>query len=153
MGIENNTSRDLGDLREIRRSAESLKRNGGECTGILIAPLKLPHFLRQSIPSFETFVRCSEWELGLRPKISRRGWQVELDFKSRRSKKALQNRFLCRPAQSNSSLLMRCGAVPCCQSRLTHSWSSNRKKRKASATIRSASVESRSRKIFSSIAS
>jgi len=111
VGIENNTSRDLGDLREIRRSAESLKTNGGECTGILIAPLKLPHFLRQSIPSFETFVRCSEWELGLRPKISRRGWQFELDFKSRRSKKALQNRFLCRPAQRNSSLLMRCRAM------------------------------------------
>jgi hypothetical protein len=49
--------------------------------GILIAPL----VLSASQFPLETFVRCAEWELGLRPKISRRGWQVELG--SSRSRK------------------------------------------------------------------
>ena len=47
MGIENNNGRDFKDLRGMRRSLKSLKRNDGERKGILIAPLMLPRFSRQ----------------------------------------------------------------------------------------------------------
>ena len=44
VGIENTNGRDFRDLRGIRRNSESLKRNGVEGEGMLIAPLKLPRF-------------------------------------------------------------------------------------------------------------
>jgi len=49
-GIESNNNRDYKDLREMRRTAESLKSNDGERKGILIAPSKLPGFSLHSIP-------------------------------------------------------------------------------------------------------
>ena len=44
VGIENNNVRNFKDLRGTRGNAKSLKRNDEECTGIPIAPSKLPRF-------------------------------------------------------------------------------------------------------------
>lgn len=68
VGIENNNRRDLKDLRGMRRNTKSLKRNDGERKGILIAPLKLPAFLVNSIPSLRGFIPCRESGVGCGPK-------------------------------------------------------------------------------------
>jgi len=46
MGVEYNTGRNLKDLEEIRGNAKALKRNNGECKGILICSLEAPGFSR-----------------------------------------------------------------------------------------------------------
>jgi hypothetical protein len=38
VGIENNTDWNFKDLEEMMGSAKTLKRNNGECEGILIGP-------------------------------------------------------------------------------------------------------------------
>jgi hypothetical protein len=50
------------------KNTKSLKRNDGERKGILIAPLKLPAFLVNSIPSFRGFIPCRESGVGCGPK-------------------------------------------------------------------------------------
>jgi|GEM_PF-4167813 len=44
VGIENTTRRNFKDLEEMLGSAKALIRNTRECKGILIGPLKAPHF-------------------------------------------------------------------------------------------------------------
>ena len=44
VGIENNTDRNLKDLEEMLGNAKALKRNNGECKGILIGPSTAPRF-------------------------------------------------------------------------------------------------------------
>jgi len=77
VGIENNDDWNLKDLREMRRNAKSLQRNGEADKGILIAPSKLPRF-----PRSLRFQRCAippnalDRESASDP-ISRRGWQAD----------------------------------------------------------------------------
>ena len=52
VGIENNSDWNFKDLEEMLGSAKTLKRNNGECEGILIGPSMAPRFFRViEIPS------------------------------------------------------------------------------------------------------
>ena len=52
VGIENTTGRNFKDLEGMMGNAKALKRNNGECKGILIGLLMDPRFLRaREIPS------------------------------------------------------------------------------------------------------
>jgi hypothetical protein len=46
VGIENTTRRNFKDLEGMLGNAKALKRNNGECKGILIGPLMAPRFSR-----------------------------------------------------------------------------------------------------------
>jgi hypothetical protein len=61
VGIENNTNRNSKDLEEMLGSAKELKRNNGECKGILIGPLMAPRFSR-----------CTKGDLGFGPNFAAR---------------------------------------------------------------------------------
>jgi len=53
------------DLQGTRRSATSLKRNGEERKGILIAPLMLPSFISSTaFPSLRVFIAASNGKVG-----------------------------------------------------------------------------------------
>jgi hypothetical protein len=47
VGIENNTSWSFKDLEEMLRSANTLKRNNEESSGILIGPSMAPRFFER----------------------------------------------------------------------------------------------------------
>jgi len=67
--IENNNGWDFRDVRGMRRTNKSSKRNDRECKGTLIAPLKAPSFVPRLIPSSLGFVHWSDWESAYGPKF------------------------------------------------------------------------------------
>jgi hypothetical protein len=78
VGIENNNAGDLKDLRGMRKTFKSLKRDDRERKEILIAPLKLPRFSEfPKIPDsgFSKSNRIDESRL--RAQISRHGWRAD----------------------------------------------------------------------------
>lgn len=78
VGIENNTERNFKDFEEMLGSAKTLKRNNGECEGILIGPSMAPHFFRDTeIPSPWVFRPLPKVSSRLRAQILRRGWQAD----------------------------------------------------------------------------
>src|ERR1700722_4540701 len=65
VGIENNNGRDSMDLRGTRRRPTSLKRNGKERKGRLIAPLSFPSFFSSpAFPSLRVFIAASNGKVG-----------------------------------------------------------------------------------------
>jgi hypothetical protein len=64
VGIENNNVRNFKDLQGMQRNGKSLKRNDEECTGILIAPSKLPR-----IPDAQFCYLLPATNVGFGPKI------------------------------------------------------------------------------------
>ena len=76
VGIENNNAGVFRDLRGMRRSTKSLKRNDRERKGIPIAPLKLPRFSSRSI-SLSRDLLTASIRSRLPAQILRRGWQAD----------------------------------------------------------------------------
>jgi len=72
VGIENNTNRNSKDLEEMLGSAKELKRNNGECKGILIGPLMAPRFSRRSRFRRCVFSRCTKGDVGFGPNFAAR---------------------------------------------------------------------------------
>ena len=65
VGIENNADRNFKDLEEMLGNGKALKRNNGECKGILIGPLMAPRFFfdhRDSVTVY--FPNCPSRSVG-----------------------------------------------------------------------------------------
>lgn len=77
VGIENNNGRDFRYLRGMRRSANSLKRNGGGCQGTRVAPLKLPRISALHNSLLLDFRSAPRIASRLGAQISWRGWHAD----------------------------------------------------------------------------
>jgi len=78
VGIETNTDRNFKDLEEMLGNGKALKRNNGECKGILIGPLMAPRFSRPPRFRHRVFHSLSKSRGRLRAQILRRGWQADV---------------------------------------------------------------------------